>query len=352
MNPTEKTGGSQNVREGVRAESQKASEGAQAAGTSMSESASEQISASSAEAARRSARRDALLALVVVAGLASVFALSRWLDARRPPEDPFQSYEEQYVKPETARRLSLGFNGLVADWYWLRSLQYVGRKVDAYHGEFTLDDMRPLGIRSLGPLLDEATTLDPQFTAAYEFGAVVLPSIDRDAAIRLVEKGIRDNPRDWRLYHHLGYIYWQAGRFPEAAAAYSEGARLPGAPGWMNVMAAQLQTEGGSRNLAREMYRRMYEEASDAQVKALAVQRLAQLDSLDQRDALRRTLSDFRARAGRCPSAWREVATALRAARFETDSGGAPLDPAGFPYVLDSASCEARLDEHSPIPKK
>lgn len=318
----------------------------------MSERMPEQTTASCDDASRRAATSDALLALVVVAGLASVFALSRWLDARRPPEDPFASYEELYVRPETARRLSLGFNGLVADWYWLRSLQYVGRKVGAYHGDFALDDMRTLGIRNLGPLLEEATTLDPQFTAAYEFGAVVLPSIDRDAAIKLIRKGIRENPQDWRLRQHLGYIYWQAGRFEEASQAYSEGARLPGAPPWMSVMAAQMHTQGGSRNLAREMYRRMYEEAADEQVKALALKRLAQLESLDQRDSLARALADFRTRAGRCPAAWRELAPALRANGFETDASGAPLDPAGFPYALDPVACEARLDERSPVPKK
>src|SRR5205085_325218 len=85
---------------------------------------------------------------------AANFFGARRLDARRPPQDPFASYEELYVRPETARRMSLSFNGLVADWYWLRSLQYVGRKVDAYRGDFTLDDMRPLGIRNLGALLD------------------------------------------------------------------------------------------------------------------------------------------------------------------------------------------------------
>ena len=341
MNAKGETGGSPAVREG-----------AHDGGPAAPGGAAEDLAATRSAAARRGATRDALLALVVAAGLACVFALSQWLDARRPAEDPFASYEELYVSPETARRLSLGFNGLVADWYWLRSLQYVGRKVDAYRGDFTLDDMRPLGIRNLGPLLDEATTLDPQFMAAYEFGAVVLPAIDRESAVRLVQKGIRENPRDWRLYLHLGYIHWQAGRFAEAAEAYEAGARLPGAPAWMGVMAAQMRAHGGSRELAREMYRRMYEGAADEQVKALALKRLAQLESFDQRDAIRRALADFQTRSGRCPAAWREIAPALRAAGFKLDATGAPLDPVGFPYALDAAACDARLDERSPIPKK
>lgn len=302
--------------------------------------------------ARRERARDAALVAVVVAGLACAFALTRWLDARRPAQDEFASYEENYVSPETTRRMSLGFGGLVADWYWIRSLQYVGRKSLAAGSDFTLDNLSTLGIKNLGPMLEHATTLDPQFLAAYEFGAVVLASVDMDAAVRLLEKGVRENPSEWRLYHQLGYIHWQAGRYKEAGEAYAAGARVAGAPAWMHAMAAQMEANGGSRALAREIYTRLYEGTSEAQIKALAASRLAQLLSLDERDAIRRALADFRARTSRCPSAWRELAPQLRAMKFQLDSSGAPTDPSGFPYVLDTAACDVRLDERSVIPNK
>jgi tetratricopeptide (TPR) repeat protein len=304
------------------------------------------------QVARRERTRDALLALVILAGLACSFALSRRLDASRPPEDPFAAYEEMYVRPETARRLALGFNGLAADWYWLRSLQYLGRKVDAFRGDFALDDMRPLGIRNLGGLLEQSASLDPQFMAVYEMGAVVLPSIDPGAAVRLVERGIRENPSEWMLWHHLGYIHWQAGGFDKAAEAYSAGASVAGAPAWMNVLAAQMRQQGGSREVAREMYLRIYEGSADGQVRALAAARLAQLDSLAERDIIRRALSDFRARAGRCPANWRELAPLLRAARLRLDPAGSPLDPSDAPYALDAAACDVQLGERTRVPKK
>lgn len=312
----------------------------------------DEFAASRAEASRSSRARDAVLALVVLLGLVQTTALARWLDANRRPEDPFAAYEELYVKPETARRMSLAFNGVAADWYWLRSLQYVGRKVGAYRGEFTLDDMRPLGIRNLGALLEQSTALDPQFMAAYEFGAIVLPSIDPEAAVRLVERGIRENPREWRLYQHLGYIHWQAGHFREASEAYEAGAGQPGAPAWMRVMAAQMNAEGGSRAVAREMYKRMYEGAADENVRSLAVTRLAQLDSLEERERIRQILADFRNRAGRCPADWREVAPQLRAARLRVTAAGTPLDPSDVPYALDAAACDVNLSEGSKIPTK
>lgn len=302
--------------------------------------------------ARRFKATDAALVVVIVFGLVCVFALARLMEQHRPPEHAFASYEENYVTPEAARRMSLGFNGLMADWYWLRSLQYVGRKVAAYEERFSLDDLGPLNVKNLGALLDRATTLDPRFTAAYEFGAVVLPAIDDEAAVRLTEKGIRENPGQWRLYQYLGYIHWQRGRFPEAAAAYHAGARVPGAPAWMDSMAAQMEAGGGSRATARDIYRRMYDEAQDEQIRTLAARRLLQLVSLDQRDAIRAALADFQSRASRCPANWREVAQQLRAANLKLDASGAPLDPTNVPYVLDVNACDVKLDERSEIPKK
>jgi tetratricopeptide (TPR) repeat protein len=299
-------------------------------------------------------RRDLALAAVILCGLTSVFALSRWMDAHRPPPSLRQrdAAEELYVSPETARRMSLGFNGLIADWYWLRTLQYVGRKIDAYKGDIQLDDLSPLAARQLAPLLEQATTLDPKFIAAYEYGAVVLPTIDTEAAIRLTQKGIAANPQEWRLHNYLGYIYWQRGRFPEASAAYRAGARVAGAPAWMNAMAAQMEIRGGSRDVARTIYQRMHDESEDEQVRQLAVRRLAQLLSLDERDAIRRALTAHRESAGRCPSLWREVAPLLRASGLRLDASSSPLDPAGVAYVLDSAACDVRLDPASPIPQK
>ena len=300
--------------------------------------------------AKRFDTKDAALVLFICAGLAAVFALARWMERHRPPENVFATYEENYVTPEAARRMSLGFNGLVADWYWLRSLQYVGRKVQTYDQRFTLDDLGPLNVKNLGPLLDRATTLDPHFMAAYEFGAVVLPAIDDEGAVRLTEKGIRDNPGEWRLYQYLGYIHWQRGRFREASAAYAAGARLPGAPAWMNQMVAQMEAGGGSRETARAIYRRMYDEAEDEQIRVLAAKRLLQLVSFEHRDAIRAALAEFKARSSRCPNNWRELTAQLRPAGLKFDAAGAPLDPTGVPYVLDE--CDVKLDERSEIPKK
>jgi len=295
------------------------------------------------------------LSLIVVMGMLAVFGLSRWMDARRPPVNSAVEEERLYLTGAAARRASLSFNGLIADWYWMRALQYVGRKIikhESEQGELQLDDLGALDLRLLYPLLDTTTTLDPQFIAAYEYGAVVLPEINVDDAIRFLQKGIAANPSGWRLYHHLGYIHWQRGDYKSASEIYSEGARVPGAAPWMMLMSARMTAEGGSRSTAREMYRRMYEQSDDEQIKQMAERRLMQLDSLDEREVIRKALVAYATRAGRCASSWKDVAALLRALGLKLDADGAPLDPSGTPYLLVNQGCEVELSGHSQIPLK
>ena len=284
------------------------------------------------------------LGLVVLVGMASAALLVRWADTLRPPVDPNAIDERLYVNDKTARRMSLGFNGLAADWYWMRSLQYVGKKLINSTGDISLDDLSGLNMKLLAQLLDTATTLDPEFTEPYEYAAVVLPAIDVQQAIRLTQKGINANPNAWRLYHHLGYIYWRQGQYQLASETYSRGAQIPGAPAWMEAMKAKLLSEGGSRSTAREIYTRMYEQSGDEQVKQMARKHLMRLDSLDQRDGLRKALAAYQARTGKCPESWRELGPIFRAVQIPMDQSGAPLDPSGAPYLLKGGACEVELD--------
>src|SRR6185312_7778817 len=97
--------------------------------------------------------------------------------------------------PQAAKRMSLGYDGLLADIYWTRAVQYFGGH-HAHDGEYEL----------LAPLLTITTTLDPKLLPAYEFGSNFLsPKPPNGAgkpedAVRLIEYGIRHNPDKWRLY--------------------------------------------------------------------------------------------------------------------------------------------------------
>jgi tetratricopeptide (TPR) repeat protein len=291
------------------------------------------------------------LCLVILIGTTCAALLVRRIEGLRPPDDPSVADESLYVAGKTARRMSLCFNGLAADWYWMRSLQYVGRKI-MKDSDIPIDDLASLDLKLLAPLLDTATTLDPEFLDPYEYAAIVLPEIDVQEAIRITQKGIDANPNAWRLHQHLGYIYWQQHNYAAAGEVYSRGAQIPGAPSWMEAMKAKMAAEGGSRATAREIYSQMYEQSGEENIRDVARRRLLQLDSLDQRDNLRKLFAAYQARAGHCPNSWKELEHVFRTLHVPVTTSGAPLDPSGVPYVLRSGACEVDLDPKSEIPVK
>lgn len=302
----------------------------------------------------RNMKREAALIVVLVAGLGVAAFLSRWLDAHRTDHAKQFAESQLYLSGPAAKRLTLAFNGLAADWYWMRSLQYVGRKIvdhqDTHNNQFVLSDLSSLDLRLLSSLLDVATTLDPQFIPVYEYGAVILPEVNPDQAIALLNKGIAANPSSWRLHQHLGYIYWQRGEYARASETYAAGAQLPGAPAWMTAMSARLKADAGSRPAAREMYQRLYETSDDKTVKEMVVAHLMRLDSLDERELITRALDEFRLRFGRCPTSWRELAPVFRGARLRVDpADGTPVDPSGAAYRLTNSGCGVDLGEESKV---
>ena len=291
------------------------------------------------------------LVMVILLGMFSTVLLARWTDARRPLADPALEEEQLYLTAKAARRMSLGFNGLVADWYWMRSIQYVGRKILNAPQRIQLDDLGQLNLQLLWPNARYCNDPDPEFMDAYEYAAVVLPAVDVDEAIQITRKGIDHNPNAWRLYHQLGYIYWQRGDFSAAGDIYGQGASIPGAPAWMQAMKARMAVEGGSRTTAREIYARMYEQSGDDKVREMAKLRLMALDSLDEQDAIRKILSAYQTQTGRCPESWTEITPALQSARLPVDASGAPLDPADAPYILLTRQCDVAPDPRSGIPR-
>ena len=311
-------------------------------------------------AALSARRRDLALALVVTLGFGAAVTMARVLDVARPTLRAVIQDEAPYLAPETARRLALGFGGLAADWYWLNALQYVGRKIEeqarstrlGFEQAVQLDRIKAVDSRVLVRLFDMIATLDPRFTAVYEFAAVVLPAVDAEAAITLLEKGIRENPDQWYLHQQLAYIFWQRGENLAAADAFRRGANMTTAR-WMEHMADNIEARGDDPQVARAMYARMYEQAQDEQVKEWARRRLMELQSLEERRAIRGVLSAFIKAQQRCPRDWTEVTAALASAGLPVSPLGPPLDPSGAPYmlVLSPLGCDVTLHPVSTVPR-
>lgn len=299
---------------------------------------------------------------IIIAVIALLFTasipLTEWLTASKPPEPRGYADEDLSLKGSDLRGWVFGAEGLIADWYWMNSLQYIGGKIAAVGlDKINIDDLSALNPRLLNQYLNNTVDLDPRFIAAYSYGATVLPAIDVDQAIALTEKGIANNPSNWRLYQYLGYIHWRRKDYAKASDVYTAGSKIADAPSFLREMAAAMKTRGGSRETARQLYLQMYSEADDQQSKNNAELRLLEIDTLDELEALNELLASLKTATGRCPERLNEVFPKLatiklpRDRSYSIDRQNQLVDPTGVPYRFDREKCHTDLSFESKIPR-
>jgi len=238
---------------------------------------------------------------------------------------------------EWVKRLSLGYDGLMACLYWTRAVQHFGRQ-RLGEKEYKL----------LYPLLDITTTLDPQLILAYRFGAIFLTvkppgGPDRPhQAVALLEKGIRQNPEYWRFWYDLGFVYYRGLQdYKRAAAAFYKGAEHPDAAPWMRVMAAKVEAEGGTREHARFLWTELYNSTDDPTIRQSALSHLIGLRVDEEIEFLQGLVDRYRKETGKQPRSFAELAAAGLI-------GGQPRDPLGEAYQL-APDGRVLLHPQSPI---
>ncbi|MFN8551324.1 MAG: hypothetical protein U0103_07545 [Candidatus Obscuribacterales bacterium] len=172
--------------------------------------------------------------------------------------------------PKTASLFSLGFDSLMADFYWLLLMQYVGdhssRVVDKYSKSYDY--------------LNLITELDPHFGEAYFFTAFLIGSEMKrpQLAAELLDKGIAANPREWSIPFVAGinqYLY--ARNEHKAASYYRLAAKLPGAPDWLERQAKILEAKIPSTIKEINVWDSMYRNSTSAKIKQRAQKRLIEL---------------------------------------------------------------------------
>jgi len=223
------------------------------------------------------------------------------------------------------KRMSLGYTGLVADLYWTRAIQYFGWK----HKHKAID------YHLLYPLLDITTELDPHLIVAYRFGATFLGQEppngagEPDKAAALIERGIKANPDEWRLYYELGFLdFMERHDYKAAADAFRRGSLVPHPHPFLKVLAAEMAQNGGDVQTARSMWNITLETTEDAMIKKNAQQHLQALDVDQTVPKLEDMVRQFREKTGVQPTNFLPLVKAgwLR---------GIPTDPLGHPYKID-----------------
>jgi len=235
------------------------------------------------------------------------------------------------------RALSPGFESVMADLYWLRTVQYFGGRRSNPGKNFDL----------LLPLIQITTTLDERFEIAYRYGAIFLSEPrplgagNPTAGIALLERGSQAIPASWRLRQDLGFFHFvflhDARR---ASEVLLDASHIAGAPFWLRSMAASLLIKGGERTASRRIWTEMYEQSENGAMKSTARVHLQMLDALDLADRLTARVEDFRHRFGRVPASLDEL-QAVGLIR------GVPTDPSGVPFEYDPASGRATVSRTS-----
>ena len=279
-------------------------------------------------------------ACVVIFLAASAVMLHR-IDELRP-----QATIEEVLylsSPKVLKRASLGYDGLLADIYWTRAVQYFGGRHHAVAKSYNL----------LYPLLDITTHLDPQLVAAYQFGASFLAppppegAGQPERAIQLMEYGIQNNPNNWNLYYDLGFVYYMnLNDYKKAADAFDRGSKVPNAHPFLRLLAAQMAQHAGEFDTARMLWSATYQSSQEQLIRQNAVEHLRALRVDEDVTHLQEAVTRFGERTGRLPANLSELASAERLP-------GIAVDPDGHPYKLTpEGRVELRVPDDFPFATK
>jgi len=278
-----------------------------------------------------------ILGAALLSGFVCVWQLQEKVDAERTKLQ-LDSDELTLRSPAMMKRLSLEYAPLMGAIYWTRAVQYFGGK------HFAQDS----NLDQLWPLLDIATTLDPNLIVAYHFGATFLSDKPPrgaghpEQAVALLERGIRANPEHWRFYQDLGNVYYFDKKdYLKASQAFEAGSRLPGTPVFMKIMAAKIAAEGESLETSYALWLNIYQSATNTEVRKNAEDHLRLVKVQMDLRALNQVADAY------------EQKKKQRAARINdlADAGllsGLPVDPGGYPYVL-GPSGRAEPNPKSPL---
>ncbi len=265
--------------------------------------------------------RIAIALLLVLLVFAVLIPVQQWVDRERAVLEKQESL--LYLSSgKMVKRLSLGYDGLLACLYWTRAVQHYGSE------RFGLQRYN-----LLYELLDITTTLDPDLHLAYRYGAVLLSAIPPqgpgrpDQAIQLLQKGIQHEER-WEYWFDLGFVYYlKLEDYERAAEAFEHGGKLPRAPVSLRMMGPKIRSEGSSRQTAMFIWQQLYESTDDPAIRAAALLNFKGLRADGEIEALEKLVAQFRERTGRVPAAWQDL---IQAGSLQ----GIPTDPSGHPYVL------------------
>ncbi len=260
------------------------------------------------------------LALILAALFVS--AATYFLHARLDEIQLLEPDVELETLPSIAslKLVSLGYDSLVADYYWMRSLEHFGTA--SYHNR-----AYPL----LEPLLRRALSLDPYFKSAYLFAgqALTLRGMDTRKADALLEQGLTYRPDVWQIAYYLGFnLYYFEGNYGRAAEVLTLASQHPEAPPLTAQLATRIAARAGQPQIGIQLIDSILERTRDEQLRATYIERKKALRLEVELQYLSKLVQRYKDEQGHPP---KQITDLVRGG-YLTEP---PSDPFGKPYRLE-----------------
>ena len=236
--------------------------------------------------------RDAAKQLARLLCLVGLVLLADAIHARIPARLAADRGEIFVPDPSLVQAMALGFDAVVADYYWLQAIQAVGGDIR----------ITPELAGYLGRLIDVVTTLDPWVDHAYRFAAIWMTESEENVrdANRLLARGIAHHPEEWRNHFYLGFNhFYYLLENERAAEALARASELPGSPPYLARLVARLRSTGAGLEVAEIFLRQLVEDTDDEAIRAGYQAALDEIEVEYNARFLERARESFRSGHGR-----------------------------------------------------
>ena len=258
----------------------------------------------------------------------------------------FRSVEDSlYLSSSTLKKISLGYDELLADIYWMRALQYFGSS--------SPEEQNP---ELLFHYFDIITDLDPQFVNAYRYGGTFLAEPppyglgDTRKGIELFEKGREHNPDNYHLPLEEGFVYYFYPKdYEKAADLFREASEKPGVSplkkASMKGMAAS-HAKGGNIELSKKIWEIIYETSPSEGRRDFALRNIEEIDTMAMEDQLTEALREYKTTYKKIPDSPEDLVKAGIINRIpEPPVGGEFVIAPGIESVKNTELADRQIEQ-------
>ena len=279
-------------------------------------------------------KRVLLTLFVLVVLLAGTIGAERVLQQIERP-DPLGRKLLYLPSPEILQLVSLGNSGLVADLFYLWSIQYYSKYQP--HERFLY----------LDTVYDLITDLDPLYHDAYRVGALIiqLPTTDEEihkkAVIRLFDKALRNMPSNHEIAEAAAWdMYIRYRDRIEALRYLKSAADIPGSPHRLKRFLTVWSEDGQEWSFenALSYWQEVRDEAETDYDRAVCEKQIYRLFASRDEELLNPMLQDWQARHGDCPDSWQILVDAGWLQEI-------PVDYFGRTYRILTEPCSAMAED-------